>query len=238
MIDWDKLKVFYSVVESGSFTRAAARLQIGQSAVSRHIGALEARVGSPLFYRYTRGLHLTEQGEILYRTAREIFSDLATVQARITEQTPIAQTTLSITASIGFGTSWFTPRLSKFLKANPDLRLTLRLSDDPVDLMAHESDVALTMLVTDETSLVYRKLLRSPMNLYSSPQYLLKAGIPLTLKDLDHHRLIVFSGKNMVPFENANWILTCGTPPGVPHVRIQLAFSKGTIFFPLKTIRR
>src|SRR3990167_1410395 len=138
MLDWDKLRVFYNVVESGSFTRASTRLNIGQSAISRQISSLESRIGSPLFYRYTRGLQLTEQGEILFRTAREVFSDLVMVQARITENVQFFQSTLTITSSIGFGTFWLIPRLYRFSVLYPHFRLTVRLSDHPVDLTVHE----------------------------------------------------------------------------------------------------
>jgi DNA-binding transcriptional LysR family regulator len=215
MLDWDKLRVFYNVVESGSFTQASSRLNIGQSAISRQISSLENRIGSPLFYRYTRGLQLTEQGELLFRTARDVFSDLAMVQARITENVQISQNTLTIASSIGFGTSWLTPRFHKFSALYPHFRLTVRLSDDPVDLTLHESDVAITVTVTDDENLIYHKLLSRPLYIYSSREYLLKSGVPLSLDDLDHHRLIIFDGKDMVLFDNANWFLTCGTSPGI-----------------------
>lgn len=215
MIDWDKLRVFYNVVESGSFTHAATRLQIGQSAISRQISGLEERMGVPLFHRHARGLLLTEQGELLFRTAREVFSDLAMVQARITENIQVSQGALKIAATIGFGTTWLTPRIHKFLNHHPDIRLTLRLSDNPVDLTVHESDVAITALVTEDDELIYRELLCRPLHIYSSPKYLFEFGVPLTPEDLDRHRLVVFSDKAMIPFDNVNWLLTCGTPPGV-----------------------
>lgn len=215
MIEWDKLRVFYNVVESGSFTHAATRLQIGQSAISRQISSLENRVGGPLFHRHARGLLLTEQGELLFRTAREVFSDLAMVQARITEGDHVLHGSLKIAAPVGFGSTWMTPRIHKFLKIHPNLRLTLRLSDDPVDLTVHESDVAITVSLTEDKDLIYRKLLSRTLYIYSSPSYLFKFGVPLTLKDLDRHQLIVFSDKELVPFNNVNWLLTCGTAPGI-----------------------
>jgi len=215
MMDWDKLRTFYNVVESGSFTRATARLQIGQSAISRQISSLEERMGVPLFYRHARGLLLTEQGELLFRTIREVFSELAMAQARITENVQISQGTLKIATTNGFGTNWLTPRLHKYLALYPDFRLTLQLSDDPVDLTVHESDVAITALVTEEEDLFYRELMCRPLNIYSSPAYLFERGVPLKPEDLDHHRLVVFSDKDLLPYDNVNWLLTCGTPPGV-----------------------
>jgi DNA-binding transcriptional LysR family regulator len=214
-MDWDKLRVFYNVAESGSFTRAALRLEISQSAISRQISALEDRMGVPLFHRHARGLILTEQGELLFRTAREVFSELALIQAQITENIKISAGSLKIAATNGFGTSWMAPRLHKFLAQYPEIRVTLRLSDDPVDLTVHESDVAITSSVTDDENLIYRELLCRSLFIYSSRQYLMKFGVPVKAEDLDSHRLVVFRDKTMLPFDHVNWLLTCGTPPDV-----------------------
>jgi len=214
-MDWDKLRVFYNVAESGSFTRAALRLEISQSAISRQISTLEDRMGVPLFHRHARGLILTEQGELLFRTAREVFSELALIQAQITENVKISAGSLKIAATVGFGTSWMAPRLHKFLTQYPEIRVTLRLSDDPVNLTVHESDVAITSSVTEDENLIYRELLCRSLFIYSSREYLLKFGVPVKAEDLDSHRLVVFRDKIMLPFDHVNWLLTCGTPPGV-----------------------
>ncbi|MBY0500617.1 MAG: LysR family transcriptional regulator [Alphaproteobacteria bacterium] len=214
-MDWDKLRVFYNVAESGNFTRAASRLEISQSAISRQISNLEDRLGVPLFHRHARGLILTEQGELLFRTTREVFSELAMAKARVTENTKVAQGTLNIAATVGFGTTWVTPRLHKFLNQYPELRLTLRFSDDPVDLTVNESDVAITSSVTEDEELIYRELLCRSLHIYSSRKYLFNFGVPLKPEDLDRHRLVIFNGKTMIPSDNINWLLTCGTPPGV-----------------------
>lgn len=214
-MDWDKLRIFYNVAESGSFTRAASRLEISQSAISRQISNLENRLGMPLFHRHARGLILTEQGELLFRTAREVFSELAIVQARITENIKVTQGVLKIASTMGFGTTWIAPRLYKFLAQYPETRLTLSLSDDPVDLTLHESDVAISSSITEDKELIYQELLCRDLYIYSSRQYLLNFGVPLKSEDLDHHRLVVFSDKSMLPYDDVNWLLTCGTPPGV-----------------------
>ena len=82
-MDWDKLRVFYAVAEAGSFTHAGEKLNLSQSAVSRQISALEASVKTPLFHRHARGLILTEQGEMLNRTVKEVFHKLSMAQARL-----------------------------------------------------------------------------------------------------------------------------------------------------------
>ncbi len=217
-MDWDKLRIFFIVAESGSFTHAASRLEISQSAISKQMRNLEDRMGVPLFHRHARGFILTDQGELLFRTAREVFSELSMIQATITENTKASQGALKIAATVGFGTTWISSRLHKFLAQYPEIHLTLRLSDDPVDLTVHESDVALSSSVTENKDLIYQELLCRPLYVYSSRKYLLNFGVPLKPEDLDHHRLVTFSDKAMLPFDDMNWLLTYGTPPGVKRV--------------------
>ncbi|MBS0272132.1 MAG: LysR family transcriptional regulator [Proteobacteria bacterium] len=229
-MDWDKLRIFFIVAESGSFTHASARLEISQSAISRQISNLEDRMGFALFYRHARGLILTEQGELLFRTARDVFSELARVHARITENVKVSQGELKIAATVGFGTTWVAPRLYKFLSQYPEARITLRLSDDPVDLTIHESDIAISSLVTEDKNLMYQELLCRPLLIYSSRKYLLKFGVPLKPEDLDRHRLVVFNDQTMLPSDNVNWLLTLGTPPGVkrePYLSINNLYGIG-----------
>ncbi|MDE2240270.1 MAG: LysR family transcriptional regulator, partial [Rhodospirillales bacterium] len=84
-MDWDKLRVFHAVAEAGSFTHAGDTLNLSQSAVSRQISALEEALSVPLFHRHARGLILTEQGEALNRTVREVFAKLAMTEALLAE---------------------------------------------------------------------------------------------------------------------------------------------------------
>ncbi|MDE2328724.1 MAG: LysR family transcriptional regulator, partial [Rhodospirillales bacterium] len=84
-MDWDKLRVFHAVAEAGSFTHAGDVLNLSQSAVSRQISALEEALAVPLFHRHARGLILTEQGEQLNRTVRDVFAKLAMTEALLAE---------------------------------------------------------------------------------------------------------------------------------------------------------
>lgn len=137
------------------------------------------------------------------------------VQAHIMDKQQTLEGAMKIAATIGFGVAWIAPRLHKFLALYPDQQLTLRLSDDPVNLTVYESDVAISSSITEDGDLIYRELLSRPLQIYASRKYLLKFGIPLKTTELDHHRLVVFSDKEMLPFDHVNWLLTCGTPPGV-----------------------
>jgi len=216
-MDWDKLKIFYCVAKSGSFTKAASHLEVSQSAVSRQISGLEMMLDTPLFHRHARGLILTEQGEMLYKTTREVFGELAMVEAQIKDQTDLPQGDLKITAPIGLGNVWISPRLPRFLKDHPLLRLTLLVSDNPFDLTLHEADISITSELIDDESLIYKPLMTHTMKIYSSRDYLLKFGVPLSPEQLSRHRLLAFEDENMVPATNTNWLLTCGAKPGEKH---------------------
>src|SRR5690349_16966017 len=100
-MDWDKLRIFQAVADAGSFTHAGESLKLSQSAISRQIGALEEQLGVMLFHRHARGLILTEQGELLYRTARDMAAKVNTAEAllRANQDKPAGR--LQVTASAG-----------------------------------------------------------------------------------------------------------------------------------------
>ena len=104
-MDWDKLRVFHAVAEAGSFTHAGDTLNLSQSAVCRQISALEEALQVPLFHRHARGLILTEQGESLNRTVREVFAKLAITEALLTESKEKPAGRLKVTTTVGFGSA-------------------------------------------------------------------------------------------------------------------------------------
>src|SRR4030081_3967734 len=110
-MDWDKLRVFHPVGGPGSFTHAGDTPTPRESAVSRQISALEEALQVPLFHRHARGLILTEQGEALNRTVREVLSKLAITEALLTESKEKPAGRLKVTTTVGFGSSWLAPRL-------------------------------------------------------------------------------------------------------------------------------
>ena len=99
-MDWDKLRVFHAVAEAGSFTHAGEMLNLSQSAISRQISGLEASLKVPLFHRHARGLILTEQGELLYRTAHEVFGKLAMTAAQLAESKDRPKGPLKVTITV------------------------------------------------------------------------------------------------------------------------------------------
>src|SRR5690606_3131260 len=122
-LDWDKLRVFHAAAEAGSFTHAAETLRLSQSAISRQVSALEQEVGVALFHRHARGLVLTEQGEMLYRTAHDVMMKLESARLLLTEAKDRPSGTLRVTTTVGLGATWLTERIPEFLELYPDIRL-------------------------------------------------------------------------------------------------------------------
>lgn len=205
-MDWDKLRVFHAVGEAGSFTHAGEVLNLSQSAVSRQIGALEESLGVPLFHRHARGLILTEQGELLYQTTRDVFSKLAAVQSMLSESTEKPTGPLRITTTLAFGSIWLTPRMKEFLDSYPDIGVSLILTDGEVDLAMREADVAVRMSAPRESDLVQRRLMTMHLHVYASPEYLKRHSTPKEPADLADHFVILYGEETRPPVTNINWL--------------------------------
>ncbi|QDH14266.1 LysR family transcriptional regulator [Formicincola oecophyllae] len=204
-MDWDKLRIFHTVAEAGSFTHAGDKLNLSQSAVSRQISALEEVLGVPLFHRHARGLILTEQGEVLHRTAREVFSKLAMTQAFLSENRERAAGTIKVTTTSDFGLEWLVPRLHHFLEAYPDVEVELLLEDADLDLSMREADVAIRMHPPTQPDLIQRHLASFRVPIYASEGYLQKNGTPTSLDDMDKHTMVAFGGSTL-PLQHINWL--------------------------------
>jgi len=215
-MDWDKLRVFHAVAEAGSFTHAGDTLNLSQSAVSRQISALEEALQVPLFHRHARGLILTEQGEALNRTVREVFAKLAMTEALLTESKEKPAGRLKVTTTVGFGSSWLAPRLQGFLESYPDITMSLLLDDNDLDLAMREADVAIRMHPPKQPDLVQRHLLAIHWVVCAAPEYLKKHGVPQRPEDLDAHKLILF-GDYHPPVQDINWLADAGRRPNNPR---------------------
>jgi DNA-binding transcriptional LysR family regulator len=213
-MDWDKLRVFHAVAEAGSFTHAGEALNLSQSAVSRQISALEESLNVPLFHRHARGLILTEQGELLYSTAREVFAKLAMTEGLLTESKDRPKGPLKVTTSVAFGSIWLTPRIREFLELYPDIQVAMVVDDSELDLSMREADVAIRMSPPRQPDLVQRHLMTVRVHLYASPEYLKKHGTPRRPEELDQHRLVVYGDEARAPISNINWVLEAGIKPG------------------------
>jgi len=215
-MDWDKLRVFHAVAEAGSFTHAGDTLNLSQSAVSRQISALEEALQVTLFHLHARGLILTEQGESLNRTVREVFAKLAITEALLTESKEKPAGRLKVTTTHGFGSLWLAPRLHGFLDAYPEVTVLMLLDDAELDLAMREADVAVRMHAPKQPDLIQRHLMTMQWHICASPEYLKKHGLPKRAEELDAHRLILF-GNHHPPVPDINWLAEVGRRPGNPR---------------------
>ena len=189
-MDWDKLRIFHAVADAGSLTHAGDALHLSQSAVSRQIKALEEMLGVTLFHRHARGLILTEQGELLFDATRAMTKRLDAATARIRDSEEEVFGNLRVTTTIGFGSIWLAPRLSKLYGLYPDLKLDLMLEERVLDLPMREADVAIRMKEPSQADLVRKRLMDIRMCLFASPAYLKANGTPRNMADLALHRII------------------------------------------------
>ena len=216
-MDWDKLRIFHAVADAGSFTHAGDQLKLSQSAISRQIGALEEQLGVMLFHRHARGLILTEQGELLNRTAREMAGKVNTAEAVLRANQDKAAGRLKITATVGFGSTWLTAQIHEFIEAYPEIDVSLVLSDNELDLGMREADVALRFIAPRQPGLVQRHLMTVHSHVYASQAYIEKYGKPNKVADLANHRLIIFGEDARAPVQDVNWLLAWGNPDAAPR---------------------
>jgi DNA-binding transcriptional LysR family regulator len=219
-MDWDKLKVFHAAADAGSFTHAGEQLGLSQSAVSRQVSALEQELKVPLFHRHARGLILTEQGELLYRTAHDVFIKLAAARIKLSDSREKPDGELKVTTTVGIGVHWLTPRLHEFLDLYPDIRVTLITTDEELDLAMREADVAIRLRQPTQPDLIQRKLFSMHFHAYASPEYLKRFGTPRTPAELDDHRVLVLGGNAPTYLQNVLWLTEVardGKAPRVPR---------------------
>ncbi|MGB3213513.1 MAG: LysR family transcriptional regulator [Alphaproteobacteria bacterium] len=205
-MDWDKVRIFKIVAESGSFTHAGEVLNLSQSAVSRQISALEESLGHPLFHRHARGLVLTEQGEILFESAREVFDTFKDTQTRLSDSRLLPEGLLTITTVDFIASSWLAPKLPGFKTLYPDILMTLFLDDRVYDLLRREADVGIRLQKTEQADVIEKKLTTLRFSLWVSKSYQKTYGLPDHLQDLKNHMMIGHPPGTETPFARPNWI--------------------------------
>jgi DNA-binding transcriptional LysR family regulator len=209
-MDWDKLRIFHAAAEAGSFTHAGDTLRMSQSAVSRQVSALEKDLKVALFHRHARGLVLTEQGELLFRTATEITSKLSTTETLLADTTTKPTGDLRVTAPNGLGTVWITQRLREFYDLYPDIRVELILNDDQIDISMRAADVAIWTSEPHQSDLIRRPLFNMQIHAYASAHYIKRFGAPTALDQLEKHRIVSYSGTPAPHLSAIRWLEIAG----------------------------
>jgi len=209
-MDWDKLKIFHTVAEAGSFTNATVNLNLSQSAISRQIQSLEDDLNVKLFERHARGLTLTENGEYVFKTAHEVISKLKEVETTLGDKKDKPSGKLTVTTFVSFGTTWLTPRIQEFMQLNPEIEIELIFDDKELDLSTRQADIGIWARRPKKLNYIQKKLIDINYHIYGSPKYLEKYGYPKTVNDLNKHKFISFGKGAPSPVFNPDWALKLG----------------------------
>ena len=209
-MDWDKLKIFYSVAEAGSFTKATINLNLSQSAISRQILSLENELKTKLFERHGRGLSLTDNGEYLFKTAHEVISKLKEVESAFVEKKDKPSGKLTVTTVVSFGTTWLTPRIQEFMKLNPEIEVELIFDDKELDLSTRQADIGIWMRRPKQLNHIQKKLIDINYHIYGSTKYSEQYGHPKNVSDLNKHNFISYGRGAPSPVFNPDWALKLG----------------------------
>jgi len=210
-MDWDKLKIFHSVAEASSFTKAATILNLSQSAISRQIQSLEQDLKIQLFERHARGLVLTDNGKYLFQTAHEVISKLKDVEATLGDEKDKLKGKLTVTTVVSFGTTWLTPRIQEFMTLHPEIEVELIFDDKELDLSTRQADIGIWMRRPKQLNYIQKKLINLHYHIYGSHKYLEKHGYPKNINELNKHKFITYGRGAPSPVFNPDWALKLGT---------------------------
>lgn len=181
------IEAFVTVVDTGSFSAAAERLEAAKSAVSRRVTALETRLGVKLLNRTTRRLSLTDAGRDFHQRACRILADLAEAEQAVSDADCALRGRIRVAAPLSFGIQHLAPAITAFAAMHPDVQLDLDLNDREVSLVEEGFDVAVRIGTLADSSLIARRLCTVQRIVVASPDYLARRGEPRTPADLADH---------------------------------------------------
>jgi LysR family transcriptional activator of dmlA len=191
MIQPSELTFFEVIVKQGSLSAAARELGLTPASVSKRLSKLEQRLGVPLLNRTTRRLSLTDEGELYHVNATRILADLEDMERLVARDRSAPKGLLRVNAPLGFGRTYITPVISKFVKAYPEVEVQLQLTDHPLSLANAACDVGIHFGEITDVRLIAKRIAPNRRLLCAAPSYLKKYGTPKTLHDLTRHNCIV-----------------------------------------------
>jgi DNA-binding transcriptional LysR family regulator len=214
-----EMRVFVRAIERGTFSSAAGDLGLTPSAVSKLIARLEARLSVRLVNRTTRKLSLTAEGETYFNSGRRLVEAMDNLEQEVAAAAEHPRGLLRINTALSFGVQHLAPALIDFHRLYPDVRISISLTEWPVDLYAEQIDVAVRVGPCGDQGLMSRKVGDVSRVLCASPQYIAQFGVPERREDLGRHRCIAFTAQNRRrwPFRTADG--------GVEHMEVSGVFA-------------
>src|SRR5690242_2624296 len=200
------LQVFAQVVESGSFAKAAERLNLSTSAASRQVAELEAHLEARLLNRTTRRVSLTESGRAFYERAVQLLADLEEAEQEAARAAVVPRGTIKLATSHAFGVRHVAGAIAAFAAQHPEVKFDVSLSERIVDLVEEGFDLGIRIGSTGSENLVARRLGETSLVACASPEYLARRGTPRAPEDLEQHNCLTYeyvSPRNTWRFRDA-----------------------------------
>ncbi|PKO68024.1 MAG: LysR family transcriptional regulator [Betaproteobacteria bacterium HGW-Betaproteobacteria-16] len=194
---WTEIELFVQVAETGSMSRAAEALNLSNASASRHLAALEERLGVRLVERNTRRLYLTETGQEFFQRAKGILGDLRDAESTVNAAALNPTGVLRVTSSLSFAMHHIAPLLREFTDRYPNVTVHVEAANRYLDIIDNNIDVAIrTREYEPDSNITIRRLGETRRILAASPGYLARHGFPRTLDDLQKHKLLIYVHAN------------------------------------------
>ncbi len=186
------LETFVMVVEAGSFSAAAKRLNVGQPAVSKSVAQLEETIGVRLLLRSTRGLTPTDAGQRFYEHAKRALDESSEADQAARGASAGLRGKLRVCAAVTFARIHIVPHLKTFLAAHPEMSIDVVLDDRVVDVMAEGIEVALRMGTLEDSNMMAQRITTGRRVVLGTPAYFEAFGEPATPAELVKHEAVVY----------------------------------------------
>ena len=194
---WTEIELFVQVAETGSLSRAAELLDLSNASASRHLAALEERLGVRLVERNTRRLYLTDTGQEFFQRARTILADLRDAESTVNAAALNPTGVLRVTASLSFSMHHIAPLLREYTDRYPNVTVHVEAANRYLDIIDNNIDVAIRNREYEpDSNITIRRLAGTRRILVAAPAYLSKHGVPREIDDLHRHKLLIYTHAN------------------------------------------
>jgi DNA-binding transcriptional LysR family regulator len=191
--DYEGMALFIKIVEYGSLSATDRALNLPKATLSRRLNALERRLGTNLVHRNTRSLTLTDAGRVYFERCLPIIAEAEAAEAEMRARMAVPSGLVRLTATVSFGQYVLAPLVFAFLDRYPAVRMELEFTDRRVSLIEEGFDLAVRMGTLEDSELRARRLMRIERLVVATPQYLERAGTPMTPEELRSHRCLIIS---------------------------------------------
>lgn len=188
--NWDLFRLFFAVARTGSVNRAARELGMSQPTLSRRLKELERYVGAPLFFRVSSGVKLTQEGEVLHRSAEGMVRSFESFHRDLSRRVGDRSFEIKLSASEGFTKHWLLPRVRKLRALNSHIRLEISSTVQQQNLASSDLDFVIRIGHPGDNELIGRRVGTVAFGIFASASYLAEHPEPRTISELADHEII------------------------------------------------